>query len=293
MIISNIKGGLGNQMFEYAAGYSLAKDKGAEFKIDLGHFKNQDRFKNETHRDFQLDFFNVPYKLATEEEVVAVKKRYSGGFLPLLKLDSYLTMFNITKYPLLKNFSSDIYLDGYFQNEKYFIKYAKDIREMFSLKKEYITNDFEKMCEKIAENFDESISIHIRRGDYVTNEQANKWHGLLSKDYYYNALDYIKKETGIRKLYIYVFSDDSVWVKENLPLEGDVTYVSDSFNPAQSIILMSKCKNNIIANSSFSWWGGWLNTNEEKIVIAPNKWLAGSKRHSRNIVPKSWIRCAS
>jgi len=293
MIISNLKGGLGNQMFEYVAGYSLAKDKGAEFKIDLGHFENQDKFKNETNRGFQLDFFNVPYKLATEEEITEVKTRYSRGFLPILKLDSYLTMLNIIRYPLLTNISSSVYMDAYFQNEKYFIRHTKDIREMFSLKKDYMTNDFKMMCDRIRKNFEKSVSIHVRRGDYVTNTQANKWHGLLSKDYYYNALDYLKKETGIKKLYIYVFSDDSVWVKENLPLEGNITYVPDDFNPAQSIILMSKCKNNIIANSSFSWWGGWLNTNEEKIVIAPNKWLAGSKRHSRDIVPESWIRCAS
>lgn len=293
MIISNIKGGLGNQMFEYAAGFSLAREKNTEFKIDLGHFANQEKFKAETPREFQLNFFNIPYQLATEEEITEVKRGYSRGFLPILKLDSYLTMLNIIRYPFLTSISSSVYMDAYFQNEKYFIKYEKDIREMFTLKKEYITKDFRRVNDEIDSNYDSSLSVHIRRGDYVTNTKANKWHGLLSKDYYYNALDCIKKKTGVKKLHIFVFSDDSLWVKKNLSLGGDVTYISDDFNPVQSIILMSKCRNNIIANSSFSWWGAWLNPNQEKIVVAPARWLAGSKRHSRNIVPEGWIRCES
>lgn len=292
MIISNLKGGLGNQMFEFAAGYSLAKEKATEYKIDLGHFKTQSEFKNETPREFQLDFFEIPYEFATEQEIVKVKKQYSRGIFPILKLDSYLTMFNIRKYPLLTSISSDIYMDGYFQSEEYFIKYEKDIREMFKLITKYITKDIIKMCDEMKSNYDNSISLHIRRGDYVTNTQASKWHGLLSKDYYYNAIEYIKKEKGIEKPYIYVFSDDSKWVKENMSFDGNVTYISENFNPAQAILLMSKCKNNIIANSSFSWWGAWLNPNKEKIVIAPEQWLAGSNRVSKGIVPKHWVKIA-
>lgn len=291
MIISNLKGGLGNQMFEYAAGYSLARDKGVKFKIDLGHFKNQSSFKNETPRDFQLDFFNVKYKVATEEEVLTVKKKYSRGLLPILKLDSYLTMSDIVKYPLLTSISSNVYMDAYFQSEEYFIKYEKEIRKMFTLKEEYITKDYQEVCNLIRKNINESVSVHIQRGDYITNAHANKWHGVLSENYYYNALHYIQTETGIKKPYIYIFSDDSAWVKENLSFDGNITYISDAFNPAQSILLMSKCKHNIIANSSFSWWGAWLNENKDKIVVAPDRWLAGSSRHSREIVPEDWVRC--
>lgn len=183
-------------------------------------------------------------------------------------------------------------MDGYFQNEGYFIKYERDIRKIFNLKARYITKDFLKMCQEIKGSCNNSISIHIRRGDYVTNTQANKWHGLLSKYYYYNALEYIKEEKGIEKPYIYVFSDDSKWVRENISFDGKVTYISDDFNPAQAIILMSKCKNNIIANSSFSWWGAWLNSNKEKMVIAPDQWLTGSNRVGREIVPRSWVKFA-
>ncbi len=292
MIIINLKGGLGNQMFEYAAGYSLARDKEVECKIDLGHYKNQSEFKNETPREFLLDFFDTPYEFASEQEIFMVKKQYSRGLLPILKLDSYLIMSNIIKYPLLSRISSEVYMDGYFQNEGYFIKYERDIRKIFNLKARYITKDFLKMCQEIKGSCNNSISIHIRRGDYVTNTQANKWHGLLSKYYYYNALEYIKEEKGIEKPYIYVFSDDSKWVRENISFDGKVTYISDDFNPAQAIILMSKCKNNIIANSSFSWWGAWLNSNKEKMVIAPDQWLTGSNRVGREIVPRSWVKFA-
>jgi hypothetical protein len=292
MVISNLKGGLGNQMFEFSAGYVLAKERNTDFKLDLTHLRTKEKFQNETPREFQLDFFNISVESATEQEIFKVKKQYSRGLLPILKLDSYLIMLNIVKYPLLARISSDIYMDGYFQNEEYFQKYEKDIRKMFSLKVRYLTKDFVKMCDEIKRNFDNSVSIHIRRGDYVTNTQANKWHGLLRKDYYYNAIEYIKNKQGVEKPYIYVFSDDSKWVKENMSFGGNVTYISEDFNPAQAIILMSNCKNNIIANSSFSWWGAWLNPNKEKIVIAPERWLAGSNIVSRGIVPKGWVRFA-
>lgn len=290
MVVSNLKGGLGNQMFAYAAAYVFAKERNSNLKIALTHLQNHAEFKNETPRDFQLDFFNIKCEFASKEEVERVKKNYSKGFSFLTKLDEFLILYNIIKYPLFSNISPDVYMNSYFQNEKYFVQYSDEIRELFTLRKKFLTKDFIKVRDLIRGEKD-SVSIHIRRGDYVTNKKANKWHGTLGEEYYYNALRYLEIQKGVTNPNLFIFSDDCDWVKENLDF-GDrvVHYISDRFNPAQSIILMSECKNHIIANSSFSWWGAWLNRNKKKVVIAPSKWLAHGDGPHKGIVPKSWIR---
>ena len=289
MVISNLKGGLGNQMFEYAAGYVLAKKRQEDFKVDLTHLHNHKDFKNETPREFQLAFFNVDCKFSSKEEVIRIKKSYSKCIPFLIQLDEVLVMYNVIKYPLFTNISKDVYMNSYFQNEKYFSEYKNDIIEKFTLKKEFITKDFLKM-KKLIEKERNSISIHIRRGDYITNKKANKWHGVLEEDYYHNAIEYLKNEKKMINSQIFLFSDDTAWVEENIDFGVKTYYMSEKFNPAQSIILMSKCKNNIIANSSFSWWGAWLNNNKNKVVIAPSKWLAHGDGPHKGIVPQNWIR---
>lgn len=289
MIISNLKGGLGNQMFEFAAGYCLAKDKNTDFKVDITHFQNQKKYKNETPREFQLDFFKTNCKFASSKEISTVKRNYTRGIYPILTVDNYLTAYGAMKYPILTHFSKDIYMDSYFQNEKYFAHHKSEIQNTFSLENKFLTKEFNEWEKKIKKT-SETISIHIRRGDYITNLKANKWHGVLNNDYYYNSIKYIKREKKINHPTIFLFSDDIKWVLQNLNFGERTIAIPESLNPAQTIILMSKCTNNIIANSSFSWWGAWLNTNEQKTVIAPTKWLARGDGILNGIIPKNWIR---
>jgi len=135
-----------------------------------------------------------------------------------------------------------------------------------------------------------SCSIHIRRGDYTSNVNSNI-HGTCSLEYYKKATEYMQNK--YKDIYYYIFSDDITWVKENLKLENAVYIESEEKRiPHEDIYLMSLCSNNIIANSSFSWWGTWLNNNLNKTVIAPKRWFEDNKLHaqSQDIVCDSWIK---
>lgn len=134
-----------------------------------------------------------------------------------------------------------------------------------------------------------SISIHVRRGDYVSNAATNKYHGLCDLGYYKKSIDYISKR--VESPVYYIFSDDISWCKINLKIKGNVTYIShnNGDNSWEDMRLMSRCKHNIIANSSFSWWAAWLNTNLDKIVIAPRNWYKDLPRNMTDIIPSSWL----
>ena len=178
------------------------------------------------------------------------------------------------------------YMSGYWQSENY-----------FESNRSILINDFSFRIPLNARNADalrlisssNSVSIHIRRGDYLHNANAKATHGLCSLEYYHKAIRLIKATIG--KPRFFIFSDDMLWVKAHLEPEEDCIFVDwnfgvDSYNDMR---LMSLCKHNIIANSSFSWWGAWLNRNPDKVIIAPKRWFAG-KINDSNIIPSSWIR---
>jgi len=291
MVITNLKGGLGNQMFEYAMGLTLSIEKKTEYKLDTSHFDEYFKFSNETRRFLELDSFNTTLDIASKQEIKQVKYPYSLLSTILNLANLYLLAHGYIKYPILiKKNSKDIYLDGYFQNEIYFKKHSDRVIKDFTLKKSLETKDYKSIKEDILNSKNPSVSIHIRRGDYITNTNANKHHGVLDDSYYISAIETLKKKYGTIKEFI--FSDDVDWVKKNLQfIDNEAIYVSKlGLNSAQEMILMSKCKNNIIANSSFSWWGAWLNRNKEKTVIAPKSWLRNGDGIHNGIVPKEWIR---
>ena len=288
MIISQINAGLGNQMLQYAAGYCLAKDLNSTHKLDLTYYSSIPA--NHTKRKFELNFFNISSSSATEIETLKLKgKKYSP--LWLLNIINYIFFSKYwIDYPLQKYFGAkDLYLNGYFFSEKFFINYREQILKEFTLESKYRTREYIEIEDRINKDKD-SVSMHIRRGDFITNKFAAKHHGILSQDYYKKALKTISEFHN--RTFIYVFSDDIYWVQNNFKFLPKSTYFvsKHKFNSAQEMTLMSLCRNNIIANSSFSWWGAWLNKNNEKKVIAPKKYYQDILTITKDIVPKSWIR---
>ena len=133
--------------------------------------------------------------------------------------------------------------------------------------------------------------MHVRRGDYANDPNTNKYWGTCGIEYYLEALKYITSKAGNNSMYIFIFSDDIEWVKENMPLQYAATFVSSpEIKDYEELILMSQCDHHIIANSSFSWWGAWLDPKSDKIVIAPKRWTIKDEKNFRDIVPSSWIR---
>jgi hypothetical protein len=268
MVIVKLIGGLGNQLFQYAVGRQLAEVHKTELLLDVTEFETYDLHK--------YALFGLRLK-----ENFASKKQIED--LPIYKEKHF--HYN----PDFRNIPNDVILKGYWQTEKYFIDIEAIIREECSLKKAAEGKDKEVLQKIEVMN---SISLHIRRGDYVTNTYESQI--LVSKDleYYNRCVEYIVER--LPDCHFFIFSDDSVWVKENLSLKYPATFVdhNDASTNYEDLRLMSFCKHNIICNSSFSWWGAWLNNNPEKIVCAPKKWFSDETKYidSKDLVPERWIK---
>lgn len=296
--IVKFQGGLGNQMFQYAFAFALANETGAEVLFDFDWFKAVYADKNVSPRTFELGAFNAECKPACEEALKLVVYKHKRNLFEkllwtLFKIKDFKPQKNVLRqrqaYVFEKKFlkKPDIYYyEGYFQNEKYFKHYRKELLQQFSLRPtELLDEKNSQILEQIKEA--NSVSIHIRRGDYVTLESANKFHGTCSLEYYEKAIEYIAK--NVKNPHFFVFSDDIDWVQTNLKINYPYTVID--FNQEKNhfdLELMKNCKHNILANSSFSWWGAWLNENPEKIVISPKNWIVANQKC--DVVPSEWIK---
>lgn len=290
MIIVKLIGGLGNQLFQYALGRHLAHIHETELKLDVAGF--------ETYKlhSYSLDKFNIVENFATKEEIKKfIKYRKKNGriwflYNRLIADESmYVQERQFNFDPRVLRSKNSAYIDGFWQTEKYFKAIEEIIRKEFTLKTKI--SDYSAQIAGYINNAN-SVSIHIRRGDYATDEKTNKYHGLCSLEYYHEAIKEIAKK--IDKPHFFIFSDDPEWAKKNLILDFPATYVdgNKSDKNYEDLYLMSLCKHQIIANSSFSWWGAWLNQNKNKIVFAPKKWFNYTKSsvNTNDIIPDSWIK---
>jgi hypothetical protein len=175
-------------------------------------------------------------------------------------------------------------LAGYFQSEKYFSEHADTIRQDFSLKEPFSQKAYEYL--QRIEAVPISVAVHVRRGDYVSDPQTRIFHGNCSWEYYENAMRFMRERTGDAKFFF--FSDEPEWLAAD-QLDGVVVA---GLSPHEDMCLMSRCRHQIIANSSFSWWGAWLNNAPAKIVIAPKQWFANEKMEQQtgDLIPPGWIR---
>jgi len=285
MILVNLKGGLGNQMFQYATGRAIQireSEKGNEQKLLL----STRSFEGHETRKYALDFFNIKAGLAEPEELSKIKYPF-GIFSKAWRLVAgrYLGFFNTKKFnKKYTECNKNLFLDGFFQTEKYFKEFRKEISEDFKLKTP-LKDEAENILEEIKST-ENSVSIHFRRGDFVGNSTFD----LQDDNYQNRAISKIKE--SLDSLTFFVFSDDINWVKENYNFNNKTVFVSNSkIKDYEELILMSNCENNIIPNSTFAWWAAWLNQNPNKMVIAPTKWANGEKdTEFSETVPESWIR---
>ncbi|UBK78245.1 alpha-1,2-fucosyltransferase [Clostridium perfringens] len=286
MIIVKLSGGLGNQMFQYASAKGVAKLNNDSLYIDISHY---DKYYD---RDYKLSNYNIKENLISKESLPIkfkiLNNRLVNKFIRIFNIaikgkDIYINQNDFGIYNcLLKPFKyRNLYLNGYWQNEVYFKEISAIIRKEFVLKD--ISNIKEMDIYKVIVNSN-SISIHVRRGDYLTKNNKDLY-GVCSLEYYKKSIEFMKKKV-INPTFL-VFSDDIEWAKENFNFKENFIFIDKELFDYEELYLMSKCKHNIIANSSFSWWAAWLNNNKEKIVVAPEKWTI-SLTQSQQIVPKSW-----
>jgi len=283
MIVTRLMGGLGNQMFQYAAGRRLALHRQTELKLDLSWLENEGK-KATAVRTYELDCFNIAQIFADPKDLSNRK-----GLLRSRKSDGEkISVFNEDGFAFDKNvlnLPDNTLLSGYWQSEKYFKDIADTIRSDFTFMSPPKGKSLE-IAERI--NNSTSISLHVRRGDYATNKETNVYHGLAPIEYYNAAV--AKIMTTVQNPHFYVFSDDPEWTKEHIKLRSPATYVDHNSKGAEDMRLMSMCQHHIIANSSFSWWAAWLNPSTDKIVIAPKQWFNLKTLDTSDLIPASWIR---
>lgn len=289
-VITRLNGGLGNQLFQYAAGRALADRLDVPLKIDLSEFETY------TLRGYELGKFNINAQIASRREVDNVNiapSRFKRNCSRIaITLGSTLSRIALKEKSfgydsLFEKIKRPIYMNGYWQSENYFKSAENHIRQeiFYNSKLDSVSNGILGEIQSAT-----AVSLHIRRGDYVTNPSAAAVHGVCDIDYYYSAIRYIGEQ--IDNPNFFVFSDDPEWAKDNIKINYPVKFV-DSNGPdrgVEDMWLMKSCNHHIIANSSFSWWAAWLNSNLNKIVVAPNNWFRDKTINTQDLIPEQWHR---
>lgn len=292
MIIVRLKSGLSNQLFQYAFGRALAEKTGQPLFFDNTYFEE---VKRDTIRLYELSKFKVEANcsIAPLLKYRYIKNKFLRKIMPIFGMSEPVRFFNETHFyydeQVIHKCGSGInYYDGYWQSPRYFNAIRPILLEELRLKSSL--SPFSLALSEVIRG-ENAVFVHVRRGDYAQNKKISNIHGLCTLEYYQQAVEFLLKEG--KDVKFYVFSDDMAWTKANLKIDAKyvhyVEHTSDATNH-EDLYLMSICKHHIIANSSFSWWGAWLNEYPSKRVVAPKEWFADASINTNDLIPAEWIR---
>jgi len=305
MIFVRIQGGLGNQLFQYSTARALSLIKNDKLILDISGMEKP--VDGHYSRCYMLDGFNIKADVSSDNRLNDFKNQ---SFLQKLfsppktyikqlvfeeseppeehfkNIDFSFKPNTYTFYPdILLNRKGDVYLDGYWQSFRFFNMYEDTIKKELEFK--YNLNNINNVLLNRIKSCN-SISLHIRRSDYLNTEFGKKHFIQLNEAYYKKALQIIMHK--IDNINVFVFSDDIAWCKENLTFIENINYIEGNA-PLEDLLLMSYCKHQIISNSTFSWWAAWLNKNPNKIVISPSQWYTDVNTSDMcDLLPESWIK---
>ncbi len=289
-IIIRLQGGLGNQLYCYATARALSLKTNKELLIDARPIKGEG-----PNRQYDLSVFNIKEKHVSGLTCWITRWVASVRLGKLFKVLFPLAWnFKIIRdkeegfdASLSNPYGGTIILQGYWQSFKYFDNEDKILKKELTIKNEPDAINKNWIAELHKE---ESVALHVRRGDYVNNPTANAIHGTCTPEYYNNAIKLILEKVNNPSFYI--FTDDPEWAENNISIPSPTKVIKHNLgkNDYEDLRLMFHCKHFIIANSSFSWWGAWLSNNPSKIVIAPSKWFSIDSIPSEDRIPSSWLR---
>lgn len=286
-VVSRLNGGLGNQMFQYAFGRTLAARMNARFFIETGMLEN-DRLRSYALSGFRISAATMdPAELKREilwPDRLLRRLRWLPSLPGRLR---YLAEKSFVFDPEAAATSHSVCADGYWQSPRYFEAQAAILRQEFQLAAPMTAVRQETAKRIVAAN---AVSVHVRRGDYVANPHTLAFHGLCPPSWYVAAMQQI--EQHVDQPYFFVFSDDPAWSRENIRSDWPVHFIETQPDGRdfEDMHLISLCQHHIIANSSFSWWGAWLNQKPGKRVIAPAKWFNQATHDTRDLLPPEWQR---
>jgi Glycosyl transferase family 11 len=292
MITVLLNGGLGNQLFQYATGRALSLKHGVDLFLDLSLLNRP--ASGDTLRNFELGAFSCYDSL----NVVDLMRKPCGNFRAAfnrillsagirIKGQDVFKELGCSYNPLIHRAPAECIIEGFWQSERYF-SHIKDLL----LKELSLKAPSHNWTEAVGNLPFCSAAVHIRRGDYISNPVAAGFHGVCSQEYYRAAVDLVRQRYP--DAVFLVFSDDPSWCRAQLDLGTEFCLAEDlNLNgPAEEMLLMSRCRHQIIANSSFSWWGAWLNSSTDKLVIAPSRWFSEPSVDTSDLVPEGWVRLA-
>jgi hypothetical protein len=292
MIVVCLKGGLGNQLFQYAAGRRLALARGAQLKLDLTGF---DAFGE--MRQYALGVFATIQTAAAPRDLPGPPAAPAGrSWRRRLRPGSHrphgppppavVAEKHFHFDPAIMDLPDHIYLDGYWQTERYFADAAAVIRREVQVRDMPDGRNAEVLAAIEQSN---SVAVHVRRGDYASVPAFLEYHGLCAPDYYHQAVAWIRGHTASPRFFL--FSDDPAWTRASLAIPNAVVVDHNSPGYAyEDLRLMSRCRHHIIANSTFSWWGAWLGQWEGQCVCAPRRWYQRPDVDTRDVIPPRWHR---
>ncbi|WP_126246410.1 alpha-1,2-fucosyltransferase [Chitinophaga rhizosphaerae] len=277
MILVQLKGGLGNQMFQYAAGRTLALRYDVPLYLDKGSYEPRQAAM------YGLDGLKI-HAAAASENMIPHPGLLGKVFnrLAPASMRSILREAHFHYDPAFEAVKPPVYLKGYWQSWKYFAPVADVIREDFAFNIDFSP---EILAKAEALRNSNSVAMHFRRGDY-TSTSAAVYHGICEPEYYERAAARYPGAT------FYIFTNDPAWVKDNLPAGIPYEILSGSLSSSQyeDLFLMSQCRHQVIANSSYSWWAAWLNRFPGKRITAPKRWFLAEGLHDHDLVPAAWDR---
>ncbi len=294
MIKVLLTGGLGNQMFQYAFGRALSVKYNTDLVLSTSYLQSKLPFKKwATPMQYELGIFNV--------NAILEKNLFSGKILYPFAKAEYLfrEKWDKMRYnavdendfsfqPHLLDTPDNSFIRGSFQSERYFKEIESVVRKELTFN---VTLNGENGLWKNRIENSNAISIHIRRGDYIALKQNVNKFAQIPLSYYQQAMEYTAAR--VKDPVFFVFSDDISWVKTNLKSNFPIHFIDNNNTSVTShfdMQLMAACKHHIICNSTFSWWGAWLNNYSDKIVVAPSMWFSGNRRDSKDIIPEYWIK---
>ena len=285
-VVVGLSGGLGNQMFQYAAGRSLAHRLGAPLVLELSWFSGQ------KDRQFSLSQFSIKALPHTPYQWLprggrALISRLSRRYLPRIMGVPVWREPHFHYSTEFSKLSVPVFLEGYWQSEFYFSNMRSQLIAEFALR-----TPLPPICAILLKEIEgcDAICIHVRRGDYLSNPVAAEVHGTCSVDYYLEGVSELCH--GLARPHCFVFSDDPSWVRASLEFNCPMTVVdvNGPMNVHYDLVLMAACRHFVIANSSLSWWAAWLGKCAQKKVIAPKRWFLTLDKDTRDLLPVSWQR---
>ncbi len=296
MIIINLKGGLGNQMFQYALGHILSLKKKVPLCLDL-RLMEEHKIKpspRNVPRDFDLDIFDIKKNEVKNVDLIKTLhffksyrlRKYTSIILDKLKLFAFYEKDRVYNFRIFNNNFKNIYLDGLWQSENYFKDYREEILNLYNFNKISNKKKNIEFLKKI--DFSKSVCLNVRRTDFINNPE----HNVVTTKYYINAISKLENLIG-KNLNFFIFSDDLDWCKKNFDFIEKKFFVEHEYAGHKFydyLYLMTCFKNYIIPNSSFAWWAAWMSKQNNKIVMTPEKWSGLVDESLIEIVPSNWVR---